>query len=96
MKIPIKQVYTYTAVKDVIFHRVKKHYGYEVASSSRNLEEYEKEVERPTRVMILETKTNTRDTNQIGLDMLYQSYITGYIKRNIDLKKNLRKSYTVI
>ena len=29
---PSKQVYTYTAVKDVIFQKVQKSYGYEVAS----------------------------------------------------------------
>ena len=46
--------------------------------------------------MILETDINTRDTNQIGLEMLYQEEITYYVNRSIDMKQNLRKAYTVI
>ena len=41
MRSSSKQVYTYTAVKDTIVQKVKKAYGYEVASSLRDLEEYD-------------------------------------------------------
>ena len=92
----IKQVYTYTAVKDVIFQRLKKCYGYEVASSLRYLEEYNMEGEIPTRIMRLDMDTNRREINHIGLDMLYQVDITNYINGNKDFKQNLRKSYTVM
>ena len=34
----IKQAFTYTAVKDVIVHKVTKSYGYDVESSLRGLE----------------------------------------------------------
>ena len=40
--------------------------------------------------------TNTRETDQISTDMLYQTDITYYIKRDIYFKKNLCKSYTVV
>ena len=49
------------------------------------------EGERPTRITILETDPNTRETGKIGLDMLYQAEITDYIKKIIDLKENLHK-----
>ena len=74
-----KQVYTYTAVKDIIVQKVQKAYVYEMESSLRDLEEYETEVERPTRIMSLETDPNMKETNKIGLDMLYQADITNYI-----------------
>ena len=93
---PIKTICTYTAVKDVIFQIVQKSYGYEVASSLRDIEEYYMEGERPTIIMILDMDPNTRKTNQISLDMLYQADIAKYIKRSKEFKKNLRKSYTVI
>ena len=81
MTISSKQVYNYTAVKDVIFHKVQKYYGYEVAITFRDVEESDIEGEIPTRIMILEMDPGTKDTNQIGLYMLYKSYITDYIKR---------------
>ena len=56
----IKQAYTYTAVKDVILHKVKKSYGYDVESSLRGLEEYDIGGEIPTRVMSLETYNNEK------------------------------------
>ena len=40
--------------------------------------------------------TNTYETDKIGMDMFYQSYITDYIQLSTEFKKNLRKSYTVI
>ena len=66
-----KQVYTYTAVKDVILEKGQKTYGCEVISSLRYLEKYGMESERPTRIMSLKTDPNTKETYQIGLDMLY-------------------------
>ena len=45
--------------------------------------------------MSLDTDPNTNDTNSIGLDMIYQSDITYYIKRIIYIKQSLRKWYTV-
>ena len=63
---------------------------------SRDLEEYDVEGERPTRIMSLQTYPNTGDTNHIGLYMLYQANNTNYIKRSTEFKKNLRKSYTVL
>ena len=54
------------------------------------------EGEIPTIIMNLETDTNTRETNQIGLDILYQADITDYIKRSIYFKENIRNLYTVI
>ena len=54
------------------------------------------EDERTTRIMILDTDTNTKYTDQICLEMLYQAEITDYIKRSIDFNKNLRKSCTFI
>ena len=68
-----KQVYTYTSVKDVIFQRVLKSYGYEVISSLRDLEEYDTEVEIPTRIMIQDKDPNISETDHIGLEILYQS-----------------------
>ena len=46
--------------------------------------------------MILETDLNMKETDQIVMDMIYQAEITDYIKRSIEFKKNLRKSYTVV
>ena len=71
-----KQVYTYTAVKEVIFQKVQKSYGYEVARSLRVLEEYDTEGEIPTIIMNLETDPSTKETNKISLYMPYQSEIT--------------------
>ena len=45
--------------------------------------------------MSLETDHNTKETYQIGLDMIYQENITEYINIIMDFKQNLRKSYTV-
>ena len=39
---------------------------------------------------------NTRETNHIGMDMIYQAYITNYIKRKKYLKQNMCDSHTVI
>ena len=55
-----KQVYNYTAVKDAIFQRIQKSDGYEVASSLRDLEEYDMEGEIPTIIMSLYTDPKTR------------------------------------
>ena len=90
-----KQVYTYTEVKDVIFHKLQKYYVYEVASSLRDIEAYDMEGKRPTRIS-LDMDTNTRSTNQIVLDILYQVDITDYINRSIYFKQNLRKLFTVV
>ena len=56
----IKQAYTYTAVKDVIVHKVKKFYVYDVESSLRGIEEYDMGGEITTRVMSLETYNNKK------------------------------------
>ena len=42
--------------------------------------------------MILETYPNTRETDKICLDMIYQTDITYYINKTKELKKNLLKS----
>ena len=96
MKIYRKQIYTYTSVKDIILKRVGKAYGYEVESLLRDLEEYYMEGERLTRIMSLDTDNKTRDTNQTGMNMIYQVEIIDYTKTSIYSKQNLRKSYTVI
>ena len=70
-------------VKDILFQRVRKSYGYEVESSLRGLEEYDMEGEIPTIIMIIDTDPSTRDANNRGLYMLYQVYIPDYI--NISL-----------
>ena len=96
MTSPRKQVYTYTSVKDLIVQIVQRAYGYEVAGSLRYLEEYDTEGERPTILTSLYMDLNTGETDQIGLDMLYQPDITYYIKIIIEFEEKLRKSYTVI
>ena len=78
----IKKVYTYTEVKDVIFQKVQKSYGYEVASSLSYLEEYDTERKIPTRIMSLKTDTNTTDTDKIGAEMFNQENIAYYINRS--------------
>ena len=83
-------------VKDLIVEKVQKYYEYEVVSSLMYLEEYDIEGEITTRIMSLDTDTSMKETNQIGLDMLYQADIPNYIKINKEVKKNLRKSYTVL
>ena len=67
-----KQVYTYTAVKDITFHKVQEYYGCEVASSFRDIEEYGIKGEKPTIIMSLDTDTNMKETDQVVLYMLYQ------------------------
>ena len=67
-----------------------------MASYLRDIEAYEMYGEKTTITMILETDTNTKATYQIGLDVLYQAYITDYIKISIDFNKTLCKSYTSI
>ena len=49
------------------------------------------EGEKPTIMMIQETDPRMKDTNQIGLGMVYQVNIANYIKRSIQFNKNLRK-----
>ena len=46
--------------------------------------------------MILETDPNTKYTNKIGMEMLYQSDITNSIKKIIEFNRNLCNSYAVI
>ena len=46
--------------------------------------------------MIPETGPNTKDTNQIVLDVLYQAEIANYINRSKEFKQNLLKAYTVV
>ena len=46
--------------------------------------------------MSLETEPNKRETDQIGMDILYQEDIKDYIKRIIYPKKNIRNPCTVI
>ena len=91
-----KQFYTYTSVMDTIFHRVQRAYGYEVASSLRSIEEYDMIGKIPTIIMSLYTDTNTRDTNNIGLDKIYQADITDDIKRSIQFKQNLCMPYIAV
>ena len=79
----IKQVYTYTSVKDLIFQIVKKSYGYDVDISLGYLDEYDMEGERPTIIVIQKMDPNTRDTDHTSMGMLYQAEITYYIKRCI-------------
>ena len=83
-------------VKGEIVQKVQKYDHYEVASSLIDLEEYYIKGERPTRIMSLETDTNTKETNKIGIYMLYKADITGYTKINKESKKKLHKSYTAI
>ena len=68
-----KQVYTYTSVKYLIVQIVQRAYGYEVAGSLRDLEEYDTEGEIPTRIMIQDKDPNISETDHIGLEILYQS-----------------------
>ena len=48
-----------------------------------DIEEYDMEGERTTRITSLDMYPNTKETNKIGLYMLYQSEITNYIKISI-------------
>ena len=82
----IKLVCTYTSLKGLIFQKVKKAYVFEVASSSKDLKEYNSEGERSTRIMSLETDPNTKVIDQIVMDMLYQADITDYNKIIIEFK----------
>ena len=75
---------------------MKKFYEYEVAIALSNIEEYYREGERTRTIMILETDPNTKETNKIGLDMIYQADITNYMKIIIEFKINLLKSYKAI
>ena len=70
----------------------EKSYGCQFVSSLRDIEKYDLEGGIPTRIIILDTDPNTKDIDKIGLDMLYQSDISEYIKRSKEFKKNLRKS----
>ena len=54
-------------VKVVVFHILQKSYGYGVESSLRYIEEYYMEGERPTRIMILDIDSNTREVDDIVL-----------------------------
>ena len=89
----IIQVYTYTSAKDLIVQKFQKSYVYEMESSSRvrDLEAYDTEGERLTRIISLDTDTNNKETNQIIMYMLYQAEIPKYIKRSIEFKQNLHK-----
>ena len=89
----IIQVYIYTSVKDLIVQKFQKSYVYEMESSSRvrDLEAYDTEGERLTRIISLDTDTNNKETNQIIMYMLYQAEIPKYIKRSIEFKQNLHK-----
>ena len=80
-------------VRDTIVQNVQKIYGYEVASPLRDLEEYGMEGERPKIIMSLEANPNKKDTDQIGLDMLYQANIADYIKRSIQFQEKLCNSW---
>ena len=82
--------------KDALVQKVQNFYGYKVASSLIYLSEYYIEGERPKRIMIPETDPNNKETNQIGMVMLYQAYTNNYIKRSKEFKQNLHKSYPVI
>ena len=62
----------------------------------RDPEEYDTESEIPTRIMIPETDTNIKETDQIGLDMICQEEFNNYINISIEFKQNLRKSYTFV
>ena len=46
--------------------------------------------------MILKKYPNTKETAQIGLDMLYQAEITNYINIRIEFKENLRRWYILV
>ena len=75
---------------------MKKSHDYEVERSLRDIEEYDTKGEIPTRIMSLEADPNTRETNHIGLYMIYQEDITDYIKVNTELKQSFAshtKSY---
>ena len=56
----------------------------------RDIDEYGMEGEIPARIMITETDENTKVTNKIDLDMLYQAKIAEYIKKS----KEFKKTYT--
>ena len=60
------------------------------------IEEYDIEDKIPTIIMNLYMYSNTKDTDQICLEMLFRADITNYIKIRIELKQNLLKSYKVI
>ena len=46
--------------------------------------------------MSLETHPNTRETDNIDLEVIYQEEFTDYIMIIVEFKKNLWKSLTVI
>ena len=46
--------------------------------------------------MSLYMDTNTRETDHIGMEIIYKVDITNYINRSKELKEKIRKSYTVI
>ena len=75
---------------------MKKTYGHEVEISLSFIEEYDIEDKIPTIIMNLYMYPNTKDTDQIGLEIIFQADITNYIKIRIEFKQNLLKSYKVI
>ena len=50
-------------VKDVIVQKVKNNYGYEMANSFRDIEEYETKGKIPTRIIFLDMDPNTKENN---------------------------------
>ena len=73
--------------QDRIVQKVQKADVYEVESLLRDLEEYDTKCERYARIMSLYMDTNTKDTDQIRLNSIYQVDITNFIKISIDFKK---------
>ena len=68
-----KKFYTYTIIKDRIVQKMQKAFGYEVEISLKDIEEYDTEGERTTRISSLDNNPNKKETNKIGLDTIYQS-----------------------
>ena len=77
-----KSSYTRTSKLNTQLSRKRKKKGYGVESSFKYLEEYGTEGERHTRIMSLQTGSNTKDTDKIGMYMKYKAEITNYIKRS--------------
>ena len=88
-----KKVYTCTAVKDALVQKFQRDYVNEVESIFRDIEEHGIEGEITTRIMSIETYTNSKDNNQISLGILCQADIANYIKRIKEFKKNFWPSF---
>ena len=93
-----QQTITYKTMKEHMIQQVQRMYrhGHDIAMSLRNLEKIDLVKEVPERKLTDKQPDKEGQTDQVGLDMVYQAEIKQFLARKETFNENMTKAYALI